>query len=211
MKILLVAIGIVIALSLIIQNDPSIRDTAIQKITVSEESRNSTSNKSSEKTKQQTNELETRLAELYSWRVTSSTSPIDDSTNVYMRLISTNDIAGRLGKLGPATMILRCTENTTAAIFRMNDLFLADLQSYGNVIYRIDDEKAKTRRMRESTSNEALGLWRGATAIPFIKSLFGHNELLVQITPYNENPVRATFNISGIEEEIKPLRKACNW
>jgi len=38
-----------------------------------------------------------------------------------------------------------------------------------------------------------------------------HDNFLTQITPYGENPVMATFDIQGLKEAIKPLRKACGW
>ena len=146
-----------------------------------------------------------------SWNVSQHRSPIDDSTNVYLTVWSNNEVQGRFGSPGNAKMVVRCKENTSTVYFQMNDLFLADIQSYGNVVTRIDKEKARTYRMRESSDNKALGLWRGSTAIPFIKSLFGHDELLVQITPYNESPVMATFNISNLRTAIKPMREACHW
>ncbi|MEL8222763.1 type VI secretion protein, partial [Escherichia coli] len=29
--------------------------------------------------------------------------------------------------------------------------------------------------------------------------------------PYNESPVSATFNLSGLSNALKPLQDACNW
>lgn len=147
----------------------------------------------------------------HSWIVKSQISPIDDTTNVYPTLWSTNEIQGRFGHPGNAAMVIRCKENTSTVYFKMNDLFLSDIQSYGNVITRLDQDKARTYRMKESTNHEALGLWRGGTAIHFIKRLFDHDKLLVQITPYNESPVMATFNIQNLRTAIEPMRKACNW
>ncbi|EIA1333958.1 hypothetical protein K6675_004653 [Vibrio parahaemolyticus] len=43
------------------------------------------------------------------------------------------------------------------------------------------------------------------------KNLCSIEQLLTQITPYSESPVMATFDVSGLSEAIKPLRKACHW
>ncbi|MDV6329028.1 type VI secretion system-associated protein TagO, partial [Idiomarina sp. Sol25] len=83
--------------------------------------------------------------------------------------------------------------------------------SYGNVEYRVDENRAKTRGFDDSTNNKALGLWRGSQSIPMIKELFSSESLLVRFTPYGESAVSARFPISKIETAIKPLREACNW
>lgn len=145
------------------------------------------------------------------WETSSETSRIDDTTNVFMTLESSDTFPRRFGGSAHGTMIVRCMENTTSIIFRMGDHHLADLQNYGRVTYRIDDAPAKTQRFVESTDNRALGLWNGGAAIPLFKTLFGAENLLVQITPFGESPITVDFPIAGIEDEIKPLREACNW
>lgn len=35
--------------------------------------------------------------------------------------------------------------------------------------------------------------------------------MIVRFTPFNESPVTAKFNITGLEEAIKPLRDSCGW
>ncbi|WP_417585083.1 type VI secretion system-associated protein TagO [Pelagibacterium sp.] len=145
------------------------------------------------------------------WTVRTDVSRIDDSTNVFMNLSSSDTFPKRFGGEGRATMLVRCSENTTTLYFTMGGHHLADLQNYGRVTYRIDDAPAQTKRFTESTDNQALGLWNGGSSIPLIKSLFGAENLLVQITPYGESAITVDFPITGFEEEIAPLREACNW
>ncbi|WP_157018348.1 type VI secretion system-associated protein TagO [Mesorhizobium xinjiangense] len=57
----------------------------------------------------------------------------------------------------------------------------------------------------------ALGLWNGSRSIPVIKQMLGKSRMIVRMTPYNENPFTATFDITGLENEIAPLRDACQW
>ena len=48
-------------------------------------------------------------------------------------------------------------------------------------------------------------------AIKYIKSLFGGKKLSVRAYPRSGNFVDAEFDITGIENAIKPIREACNW
>lgn len=144
------------------------------------------------------------------WVARKEVSEIDDSTNVFLSLTSEENISGRFGGPGPMTMYIACRENTTSLWIIFNGHHMSDYQ-YGTVTYRLDKTPAKKKSMRESTDNQALGLWRGGGSIPFIKAMFGHNKMLIKATPYGENAVQATFEITGLEQDISDLRKACHW
>ena len=77
--------------------------------------------------------------------------------------------------------------------------------------YRIDKLPAEAHRWSISTDFEATGLWNGASAIPFIRSLFGHETLLVRVTPYGASPATAVFDIEGLQAAAAPLMQACHW
>lgn len=145
------------------------------------------------------------------WYVNESSSKFDDSKTVSVSLSSTDTIAKRFGGSGQASLHLWCSENTTQAYFGFAENFMADIQGYGRVRYRVDDKPAVTQSMDVSTNNEALGLWSGGRSIPFIKDMFGHDSMVVQATPFNQSPVTVTFSITGLEQAIKPLRTACHW
>lgn len=138
-------------------------------------------------------------------------SALTDEKSVFLQLDSNDNIRAKFGAVGPATLLLRCMENTTAAIFRFNDHHMADLQSYGVIEYRLDKEQMSKIRTQESTDNKALGLWSGAKAIPFAKSLLGHETLILRATPFGESPIISTFDIRGIDSAITELRETCNW
>lgn len=145
------------------------------------------------------------------WYVQIETSPMDDSRTVAMVVLSNEEIPSRFGQTGTATMLIRCLENTTSIHISMNDNFLSDIQGYGNVEYRLDKETARSKSMHVSSDNGALGLWSGNRSIPFIRQMFGKDQMLVRITPYNDSPLMVTFPIKGTEEAILPLREACHW
>lgn len=145
------------------------------------------------------------------WRSGSEKSKLDDSTNVWLTLESNDNVSGRFVASAPAELTIRCMENKTAVYFQFADHFLADIQGYGTITYRIDQKPARKQEFSESTDNQALGLWSGGASIPFAKSLFGGETMFVRAVPYNESPVDVEFNIKGLAEEIAPLRKACGW
>ena len=146
-----------------------------------------------------------------SWRIRQDVSQLTDEKNVFVTARSRETIPGRFGGSGTATLTLRCMENTTAVILVMNDHFMADIQGYGRVEYRLDDRAMQRVTMTESTDNSALGLWRGGSAIPFVKSLFGHQNLIVRATPFNESALTVSFDISGVEAATAELRETCHW
>ncbi|WP_162500811.1 type VI secretion system-associated protein TagO [Modicisalibacter coralii] len=137
---------------------------------------------------------------------------MDDSPAVALTTNSEEIYTGAYGgPAGYATLHLRCLENSTNLYVKMNGHFLADSGGYGRVTYRIDDNRAHTVSMHESTDNKALGLWSGGRAIPVIRRFFGHDQVIMRVTPFNQSPVEVKFPIKGIEEKIKPLRTACHW
>lgn len=108
------------------------------------------------------------------------------------------------------SLTISCREGTTRLWFDFGGLFMSDLDN-GTIDYRIDKQRPASLHFRESSDNEALGLWADRRSIPFIKSMFGAEKLLMRATPYRENVVTGQFDIAGLKETIKPVREACNW
>lgn len=147
------------------------------------------------------------------WTIRTEVSKLKDTEDVFLHVDSRESIECRFGRGGKVRLVVRCMENTTAALFVTPNCHMASSQynDYGHVDYRVDDEKARTARMEESTDNKALGYWRGRKAIPFAKSMFGGSELIARMTPYSESSFTVTFDITGLENAIKPLRASCQW
>ncbi len=139
-----------------------------------------------------------------SWSVRVDKSPIDDSENVYMRVDSDNEIGSGYRTKRPSLHI-RCAENKTN-VFVTWGMYLG-LNST-RMLTRFDDKKATTSSWYISTDNKAVF---AKSDIPLAKSMMKYSKVLMQITPHSESPVMATFDISGLTEAIKPLRKSCNW
>ncbi|UXZ55808.1 type VI secretion protein [Halomonas sp. 7T] len=145
------------------------------------------------------------------WNVSEQTSPIDDSKTVVLRTTAIEAIAGRFGRDSRPNLILRCHENKTVMYFGFEQHHMADIQGYGRVTLRVDQQNAVTRNMKASTDSKALGLWNGGQSIPVIRSMFDGDVLTVRATPFSESPITVQFPIAGLEEAISPLREACNW
>lgn len=139
------------------------------------------------------------------WRVSTKTSPIDDSKNVYLRLIAEKPVSGKYGRESQPTLLIRCKENKTN-LFIPFGFFLGSDST--RVTTRLDKEKARTSTWSISTDHEAIFAPRD---ISFTKKLMQHDRLLVQLTPYGESPVMTEFDVRGLENAVKPLREACNW
>jgi len=139
------------------------------------------------------------------WKVTESISKIDDSTNVYITLESNQAVAGRFGEVRPS-LWLRCGENKTNVFINVG-LYLGLHEI--SVLTRFDKEKAVTNNWSVSTDTKAIFV--RASDIQVAKEMMQHEKLLVQLTPFNEAPVTFEFDIGGLSEVIKPLRKACHW
>lgn len=146
------------------------------------------------------------------WAIRKETSKLTDRTNVYMAVESEETIDCGWNRGKKIRLIVRCRENTTALIFHTGcHMTSSRYNDYGDIILRIDREKAQTVRGNESTNNRSLGLWNGGSSIPIIKQMFGKEQMIVRMTPYGENPFTATFQIAGLEKAISPLRQACSW
>jgi len=121
------------------------------------------------------------LATTGKWRVTQETSKIDDSTNVFAMLDSDDSYQARNKPEQKVGLVLACRENTTSAYFAFRETYMSDFQGGGRVTVRFDKEKAVTKSLSESNDNHSLGMWRGGTAIPFIKSI-GKSPNLIEET-----------------------------
>ncbi|MDP8249597.1 type VI secretion system-associated protein TagO [Pseudochrobactrum saccharolyticum] len=146
------------------------------------------------------------------WVSSTETSKLTDDKNVVIFVESEDPINCRWNRTDKASLVLRCHEKRTLLhINTQCHMTSSEYDSYGDVTYRLDSEKAKTTSMTASTDNRALGLWTGGKSIPVIKQMIGKEKLVVRMVPYGESPITATFNITGLEEAIKPLRTECKW
>lgn len=145
------------------------------------------------------------------WVVTEEKSKIDDSTNVSLTVSSMQPIRNQYGQQANLDMYILCREKKTDFYIVFGGHFMSSIENYGKVTFRLDKRPAFQKQLTESTDHKALGLWGGATSIPFIKGLFGGSDLFVRAIPFNQSAVSADFNVSGLQSAISPLERACKW
>ena len=124
---------------------------------------------------------------------------IDDSKTVTL-ILEADSGKDRWGNA--VYLIARCKSNQTDLFINWNDY----LGSEADVLTRVGNNKAVTQRWSLSTDNQATF---HSNPIPFLKKMLQSTKLVAQVTPYNENPVTAIFNTTGLENAIKPLRETC--
>lgn len=83
------------------------------------------------------------------------------------------------------------------------------LGSEARVTWRVGDEDAEVARWSLSTDNEAT--FYPYDDISFIKQLLGTDRFVAQVTPYDESPITAVFDLTGLANVIHPLQEACGW
>lgn len=142
-----------------------------------------------------------KLKKYDDWIVDITESPLDDSKEVMIIKVA-NDYKNNRNT---AILMLRCQRNKTDAFVSWDEYLGSNNMK---VAYRIDKEKAKNSWWNASSNGKGSFIPK---PISFIKSLEGKDSIYIEAENYRGGRVSATFDISGIEEVIEPLRKACNW
>lgn len=140
------------------------------------------------------------------WRYTDETSALDDRKDVWLNVTSKNTEGNAIGSPTRATLWVRCMENRTNLLIGF-ERYTTDDQS---VKFRLDDGPIQKQWMEIMRGGDGIGIWSGSRAIPFIKSMFGKETMVIAYDTYT-GPVEFTFDISGLRERIEPLASACNW
>lgn len=157
-------------------------------------------------TSAETEAVEDSVSNPGKWQTSISTSPVDDSKNIILSLNSNDYIRTPFGESVMPTMYVACREKKTE-VFINWDVYLGLEQT--SMLYRLDKQKAVEKEWSISTDTKAV-FYKGSD-IGFIKSLAKADKMFTRITPYNEAPVSATFDLKGLSDAMKPLQKACGW
>lgn len=136
------------------------------------------------------------------WIVKDETNPIDDSRKVTLGLKASS---GQSGYGKPIGLIAQCVSGKTNLYINWNDYLGGDEVP---TLIRVDKSTAKNEVWAISTDNQAAF---SPTPLALLKQLAESETFLAQVTPYNESPVTAIFDLAGIKNAIKPLRETCKW
>lgn len=139
------------------------------------------------------------------WLRQSKKDPLDDTETVTIMLVAESGTNRR----GTApTLFIRCKSGKVEVWINWSDY----LGRSAYVTYRLG---TATPEMREwDLSNTSSATFYPKNTIDFINQLAATDKFAAKITPYNENPVTATFELTGLTEAVAPVKAACpakNW
>jgi type VI secretion system protein VasI len=143
------------------------------------------------------------------WRISRDKNPIDDSERVVL-MLAADEGASRFK--APVTFVARCQSKKTEAYIIWGEYLGNDGdidEDYKVVTVRVGSKSAKQERWGTSTDSEATFApdWAG----DLLKEMAGANKLVVQVTPYDENPITAVFDTTGMKAALAPLMDVCGW
>lgn len=144
------------------------------------------------------------------WRYSTERSAMTDFQNHFLTVSASGQYRNRFSRTINPTLTIRCMENATSMIVNADEfLGIRDMR----LEYRIDSAAMQSRNWLISSDNNAVGLWRGNESIPVLRQIIssGAESLTIRYTPNASSPRTVTFDISGLDRRIMPLREACSW
>lgn len=129
------------------------------------------------------------------WIVDVDSDPLSDETVVFFAIPASS---GRSAYGDAPVLALRRSGRVENVYIIWNDYLANDNQT---VEYRIDDGQTQRRRWNVSTDNKAT--FFTGDVMELIHELVGAQRFVARTTPYNESPVTAVFDLSGLEELVQ--------
>lgn len=142
------------------------------------------------------------------WKVVKGKDPLSDKPEIFLSNSAVSASSCRHSRLAH-NITIRCTKNTTAILLDFGGCIVGSRRQH--IGYRLDDRKAIYKRVSPSGDSKALGFWNGGQSIPVIKEMLQKNKLLIVAETYNQVPLTSTYDLTGLDEAIRPLRKMCSW
>lgn len=144
------------------------------------------------------------------WTTSEDVNPVDDSKTHFASIVAGDGTASG-GE--PITLTIRCQSNKTELYVNWND-FLGDdshdvYDEWKKVTVRVGTAEAATQRWGVSTNSKAT--FAPGSPVALIQKMGKAERLVLQTTPYNENPVTAVFTLKGMDVATKALAESCGW
>lgn len=139
------------------------------------------------------------------WSVEVRKSATDGSSTIVAMLAPTEASGAGIGR-GSVALVLQCAQNTTSVSFSTDMPMTEDTVP---IAISIDDAPADSSSWSRSETGNSVGLWRGATAIPFIRSLPDNGQLVVRIG--EPGRIEAQFNVGNVGDITQQIAEACEW
>jgi type VI secretion system protein VasI len=136
------------------------------------------------------------------WITSTDTDPLTDKP-IYFAQLDAIEGKGRFGD--KITLTIRCKNRKTEAYIDWATFLGTDEI---NVTSRVDKSSAAKNSWSISTNNKATFMPQAAMSL---KKFVNSTGFVVNLTPYNENPITAVFDITGAEEAFSEIRQECKW
>jgi len=133
------------------------------------------------------------------WSINESTDILDDSKTIIASLTATQGTS-TFGE--PIVLVLRCKGKELDA-FILWESYLDNPR----VTMRADGGTATTSAWNISNTNTTTFYPNPRSII--IQKLIPSARLVVRVTPYNENPITAVFDLTGIDKAGQKILEAC--
>lgn len=144
-------------------------------------------------------EVSTSLDDTGKWQVSRKINPIDDSETATLILYADSG-ENYLGK--KVYLVIRCQSSEVNLYIGWNNY----LGSKALVTTRVGSKKAVKRYWPLSTDSQSSF---AENPKKLINQMLGKQKFIAQVTPYNDSPVTAVFDISGIDIAVKPIIDVC--
>ena len=136
-----------------------------------------------------------------SWEVSDEINPLDDTRSVRLGQIAES---GQSSMGSSIALVLMCQSGETDLAINWSDYLGSEVR----VTTRVGRQRAETKRWNLSTNSQASFYPDNAREF-ILTELMNADRFIAQTTPYNENPVTAVFDLTGLSQAIEPLLEAC--
>lgn len=137
------------------------------------------------------------------WQTSKEVDPLNDK-EIHFALLPADSGKGKYG--GRIAMMVRCQDNKTETYINWNSYLGSETI---RTTYRLDKNPAQTSNWGLSTDKKAA--FFPGSPVALLKQMADSQTFVANITPYNENPITATFDTSGADAAFRDIRASCKW
>ena len=143
------------------------------------------------------------------WRFEARPSRLSpDWTDQLLWTGAVNETQGLGGAPVRPVLLLRCRQGGMAVVFDFG-VFVGG--GTVRIEYRIGSGNVLAGDVTVAPDGRRFGVWQRDRAIGFIKALFGQPQLRLRVDPPAGDPLIAAFDLSGLEDAVRPLQESCGW
>jgi hypothetical protein len=149
------------------------------------------------------------------WRAEIGRSHMSDTPSV---ILATNAIEaeGPGAQAGVTSFAIRCQEGALNAFTTIAFRIPRAAPRGGAlptvpVTLRVGQGQARQESWDPAANGGAVGLWSTARAAPLVRSLEGQDRLALRVAPPGGQPAVVVFDLTGLGEQMAPLRAACRF